>query len=346
MLPAGAHRRMVQLITLPLAVLAAIIPMTVFLLAAWWLDRYEREPLWMVVATFFWGAVGGALLAIVGSLLMEIPLSLVLAGDAKEAAGPVLIAPFVEELTKGCILLLLLRHRLFDNATDGFVYGAAAGLGFGMTENFLYFSMVGMSGDGASLFMVIFLRTLFSAPLHAMASGTFGAALGLAKFQRSWVPRLALPPIGLGLGMGLHFFWNAMAVFLERQSGSGMLVGLPLGIAIQFGGLILYFVAFFTLFQISMLHERWIIGRELGEEARRGILPPSYVPILQSYLRRVSRNWLPPAIPHDHFVALCTRLAFRKYQATRCKESQRFDYQEEVRVLRQELEALIERAGR
>ena len=114
---------------------------------------------------------------------------------------------------------------------------------------------------------------------------------------------------------------------------------------VQFGGLILYFVAFFSLFQVSMLHERWIIGHELGEEARRGILPRSYIPILQSYLRRMRRDWLPPAIPHHHFVALCTRLAFRKYQAARCRPAQRFDYGEEVRVLRQELQALIERAG-
>ena len=337
---------MVQLISLPLAVLAAIVPMTLFLLCVWWLDRYEREPLWMVVSTFFWGAVGGVILAVIGSLILEVPLSLVLAGDAREAAGPVLVAPFVEEITKGCVLVLLLRHRLFDNATDGFVYGAAAGLGFGMTENFLYFSMVGMSGDAGGFFLVIFLRTLFSAPLHAMASGTFGAALGLAKFQRLWPLRWVLPPVGLLMGMGLHFFWNAMAVFLEQRTGPTDLALAGSGMLLQFGGLILYFLAFFTLFQLSMLHERAIIGRELGEEARKGILPPSYVPILQSYLRRIRGDWLPPSIPHHHFVALCTRLAFRKHQLARVRESQRFDYQEEVRVLRQELQALIERTGR
>ena len=32
---------------------------------------------------------------------------------------------------------------------------------------------------------------------------------------------------------------------------------------VQFGGLILYFIAFFALFQLSMLHERAIIGHEL-----------------------------------------------------------------------------------
>ena len=50
-----------------------------------------------------------------------------------------MIAPLIEEPAKALCLLALYRSREFDNATDGFVYGAAAGLGFGMTENFFYF---------------------------------------------------------------------------------------------------------------------------------------------------------------------------------------------------------------
>ena len=329
---------MIQILMLIIALLAAIIPIVMFLLIIWWLDRYEREPLWMVGATFGWGAVGGALLAILFSIILDSSLALVLEGNMKEAAGPVLVAPFVEELTKGCILLLLLRHRLFDNATDGFVYGAATGLGFAMTENFLYFSMIAMSGDPGSFFMTVFLRTLFSAPLHAMASGMFGAALGLAKFQRLWVLKPILPLMGLLAGMGLHFSWNFLATAGEMTGKSSPMIA-------AFVGLPAVMVLFFVAFQVSMLHEKWIIGRELKEEADKGILPPSYVPILQSYLRRIRKGWLPPTIPHDHFVALCTKLAFRKHQAARCPKSDRYDYQEEVRVLRQELRALIEKAS-
>jgi len=312
--------------------------MILLLLVVWWLDRYEREPLWMVGATFSWGAVGGVLLAIVFSLVMDTSLSLVLDGRMEEAAGPVIVAPFVEELTKGCILLLLLRHRMFDNATDGFVYGAAAGLGFGMTENFIYFSMSAMGGDLREFMKVVYLRTLFSAPLHACASGMFGAALGLAKYRRFLPAKLLIPLVGLGAAMGLHFAWNGLAVTSEMlQSGVPMMVafiGLPVVMLVLLG-----------LFQLSMLHEKSILRSELAEEARTGLLPRSYVPILSSWLRRSRAGWLPAAIPHRHFVALCTRLAFRKYQGARVAQNKRYDYDEEVRVLRQELRALLERAS-
>jgi protease PrsW len=329
---------MVQLLSLVLAVFTATLPMILLLLVVWWLDRYEREPLWMVAATFSWGAVGGVLLAIVFSLVMDTSLSLVLDGKMQEAAGPVIVAPFVEELTKGCILLLLLRHRLFDNATDGFVYGAATGLGFGMTENFIYFSMSAMGGDLKSFMEVVYLRTLFSAPLHAAASGMFGAALGLAKYRRFLPAKLAIPFVGLGAGMALHFAWNALAVTAEMTQN-----GVP--IAVAFVGLPVVMLALFGLFQLSMLHEKSILRHELADEARTGLLPPSYVPILGSWLKRTRHGWLPPSIPHHHFVALCTRLAFRKYQGARVSKAKRYEYDEEVKVLRQELRALLERAS-
>ena len=329
---------MTGILLLPLAVLVAIVPLVIFLLVIWWLDRYDREPLWLVAGTFGWGAVGAVLLAILGSLVLDTSLSLVLEGNLEEAAGPVIVAPFVEELTKGLILVVLVRHRFFDNATDGFVYGAATGLGFAMTENFLYFSMIAMSGDVGSFFGTLFLRTLFSAPLHAMACGLFGSAMGLAKFQPNRALRYVLPVCGLAAGMLLHLGWNLAAV-------TGEMTGKVTPMMAGFVGLPLVFVVMFTMFQLSMLHERAVIGRELDDEATHGVLPRSYVPILQSYLRRVRAGWLPPTIPHHHFVSLCTRLAFRKHQL-RCThdEERRYDVEEEVRVLRQELQALIERA--
>jgi protease PrsW len=327
---------MLQLLMIFAAVFIATLPMVAFLLVVWWLDRYEREPLWMVGATFSWGAVGAVLLAILFSLILDTSLGMVLDASAQDTAGAVIIAPLVEELTKGCILLLLLRHRLFDNATDGFVYGAAAGLGFGMTENFMYFSMIAWSGDVVSFAGTAFARTLFSAPLHAMASGMFGASLGLAKYLRFWPARVGLPFVGIAAGMLLHFAWNASAVAASMGH-------LPFWVG--FVGLAAVFVVLFTLYQVSMLHEKHVIRTQLADEARHGLLPPSYVPILSSWLRRQRRGWLPPSIPHHHFIALCTRLAFRKHQAERVPESKRYDYLEEVRVLRQELQALVEKGA-
>lgn len=332
---------MAGILLIPVAAIAAIVPMVIYLLLFWWLDRYEREPLWMVGATFAWGAVGGALLAIVFSIVLDTSLGLVLEERLHEAAGPVIVAPFVEELTKGCVLLLILRQRFFDNTTDGFVYGIATGLGFAMTENFLYFSMTAMSNPGG-IFGLIVMRTLFSAPLHAMASGTFGAALGLAKWRRSLLPRLAIPVAGVLLAMGLHFAWNGLFT-LATMSDSWIAQLGPVVVGLV--GLPLVFVVFYGMYELSLFQERRIIGHQLGDEARHGVLPAEYVPVLRSFWRRMFAGWLPPGIPRRHFVAVATKLAFRKHQLSRCRDDQRYEYQEEVRVLRQELQALQSKAS-
>jgi hypothetical protein len=131
-------------------------------------------------------------------------------------------------------------------------------------------------------------------------------------------------------------FWNAMAV-------TGEMTGRLEPVAAGFIGLPLYFVVFFGLFQLSMLHERWIIGRQLHEEAASGLFPRHYVAILRSWFRRQGGGWLPPGVPHHHFVSICTRLAFRKHQSVRVSRDKRIDYAEEVRMLRQEIRALLQR---
>ena len=56
------------------------------------------------------------------------------------------------------------------------------------------------------MFLVV-VRTLFTAVMHAMATGIFGAFMGLTKFGRPSL-RVPLRLLGLGLAMGMHFFWN------------------------------------------------------------------------------------------------------------------------------------------
>ena len=116
----------------------ACVPMFCFLAAIWWLDRYDREPIWLLGLTFLWGAIGSIVAAVIGSITVELlvggataVLGALLALDLetlRAASGPVLVAPLVEEPSKAVILLYVIWNRHFDNMTDGFVYGAAAGL--------------------------------------------------------------------------------------------------------------------------------------------------------------------------------------------------------------------------
>ncbi len=56
------------------AFLAAAIPTTIYTLLLWWLDRYEKEPLPLILAAFLWGALPAIALAVFFELVLSAPL--------------------------------------------------------------------------------------------------------------------------------------------------------------------------------------------------------------------------------------------------------------------------------
>src|SRR5687767_1395466 len=94
---------------------SACVPMMAFLFAVWWLDRYDREPVWLLGLTFLWGAIGSVLAAVIASAFTQelLAVAIAVAGGALgfdpepwiEAAGPVVVAPLCEEPSKAVFLL-------------------------------------------------------------------------------------------------------------------------------------------------------------------------------------------------------------------------------------------------
>lgn len=307
-----------------------------FLALIWWLDRYDREPVWLLGLTFLWGAVGAVGLAMVVSLVItalllpilgvfEVPLL-----TAQAVAGPVLVAPLVEEPAKAMILLVVMWNRHFDNMTDGFVYGAAAGLGFGMTENLMYF--VSVSGDVETWGSTVLIRTFYSAVMHATATAVVGASIGYARFRG--LKGLALAgTTGLTLAIGVHALWNGLITLSGLTGGEGLftanLVLLPVEVA-----------AVFLVFQVCLLEESRTIRRELEEEVRAGRMPESHPRIIASWLQRLSSRWLPPTVDRDTYVQLATELAMRKKQVRLMGRRAPPFYVSEVRRLRARLSDL------
>ncbi len=41
---------------LPISIIAATIPTLFYAAIIYWVDQYEKEPWWLLVAAFFWGA--------------------------------------------------------------------------------------------------------------------------------------------------------------------------------------------------------------------------------------------------------------------------------------------------
>ena len=304
--------------------LAAIIPMTTYLILIWRFDRYDREPFKLVLQNYLWGSIGAIIFALIGGLVFSTLLSSFVSDKIKlEYLGTVVTAPIVEEITKGIFLLITVTNRKFDNMTDGIVYGGAIGLGFGMTENFLYFISFGTTISGWIALVII--RTLFSAVMHCVTTATFGAFLGYAKFKRNKF-RFLLPFAGLLIAMFIHFLWNFMVSF----QSTALLGFLFLGITI---------IIFIAIFSASVLGEKKIIFNELLPEVNLDVIPETHLTILSS-TNRNSKGWVDERI-RKQYIKAATTLAFRKSELKYSKGNSKRFYEYEVELYRQFIKNLF-----
>ena len=317
------------------SLIAAVVPMFTYMVIIWWLDRNEREPFWMVLLCFVWGGTGAIILAIIGSILFQIPLATLIVtvsndpADLIDLSGAVVVAPIVEEATKGVFLLIIAMSKRFDGIVDGVVYGGAIGLGFGMTENFMYFLSYGTTP--ASWLFIVVIRTLFSAVMHCMSTATLGAFIGYAKFKGiGW--KMLLVPMGYAVAVFLHFAWNASVSF-EDTTLLGFLF------------LIMYFVAIFAIFQIAIYMEGKTIHRELEDESINGVIPSEHLLHLPFVTKRNKKGWLHTSINQKEYVKTSIVLALRKSQYKSTTGNRQTVYLKEVESYRYKIQMMFYNAG-
>jgi len=316
-------------VLLTLSMFFATVPMLGFLWTVWWLDRYDREPIWLVGFVFVWGALISALGSFVLNAMGSATLMQFMDAATADAVGAIVLAPIVEEPMKASVLLIVAASRSFDNATDGFVYGAAVGLGFAVTENFVYFSR--FTDDPWTWVQVVAIRTACSGVMHAIASSVVGAALGWGRF-RTMDLRIASFGIGMALAIGIHMLWNALAVLAGLGNGQAFIVD----VAIFIGE----FVLVFSVFLACLQGEHRMLLRELRVEADGGVLPPQHVAILASVRRRNRVGWCPDGVDQERYIKTATRLAFRRMQC-RLRGNHQKHVHDEARRLRHELRAML-----
>jgi RsiW-degrading membrane proteinase PrsW (M82 family) len=304
---------------------AAILPMLVYLVIIWKYDRYDREPFGLVLQNYLFGGIGAIFFAVIGSSIVTYILSYFIPSHAQlERTEVIIIAPFVEELTKGLFLLIVFSNKKFDNVTDGLVYGGAIGLGFGMTENFLYFIAFG-GVNFSSWITIVVIRTLFSGVMHCAATAIFGAFLGYAKFKNLFF-KIIFPPIGLFIAMFIHFAWN-YSVSFESQT--------------LIGFIFVFFtvIIFGIVFTVAVFSEKRIIYRELLDEALHGLIPPEHLEILNSS-KRNKAGWVDESI-RKLYIRAATTLAFRKMELKGSTGSSRKFYEKDVEYYRTFIQNLL-----
>lgn len=333
--------------SLTLGLLAsAIATMVVFgyLIVIWWMDRYEREPFWLVILTFIWGGVGGTFLGCILSMIMSISMLAVVPEIYMDLYTAVVAAPLAEEFTKGLIFAVLILTPYVDNETDGLIYGAATGLGFAAVENLLYFAAVGISDPDALMYTIV-ARTMFTALIHTISSALLGFTIGYVRHRELWPKLWVLPIIGFGLAVANHALWNLLAVV----SGSGLVDGNVAAIGIGIVLVVLMSAMMFVITQLSLYREHKIIEKYLADEARRGVLPREHAAVIPYWRKRRKGNWLSPGIPRDAYIQAATMLAFRRYQLETSAERHNRKYQEDVNRYRGEVQGYLralQRPGR
>ncbi len=191
----------------------ALIPVPLLVAGLLGLDRYEPEPVRLLVVTFAWGATVAALIALAINTVDLLALRAVFDDSTATFFTASLGAPIVEECAKGAVLLGLLRLRRheFDGPIDGIVYGGLVGLGFAMTENVLYYAGAAVQNGVPGLVGTFVLRGVFSPFLHPLFTAATGIGLGYAAIARSRAGRGLGPLIGLAVAMTLHATWNTAA---------------------------------------------------------------------------------------------------------------------------------------
>lgn len=313
---------------LMLATALALGPTILYALLLWWLDRYEKEPLPLLLVAFVWGAVPAIIIALVLELVAGFSLKEIIVTDqTRELTEAGLIAPLVEEAVKAIILVVLFLafKREFDDVLDGVIYGAMVGLGFALVENVLYLTTSAFEGGVPDMNRVLGLWVLRAGIFglnHSMFTAFTGAALGYARSIKNRALLGLVPALGLVTAMTFHAIHNSLTTSLnvlsQDNANSGLVLGACIGIFVSdWGGLLLILVVAF----VSSFREAKVIEQTLWEEVALGRLTSDEYSTLISGLRRWSVRWSVLFSSGfrrwrqiGKFFDLATELAFRKHR--------------------------------
>ncbi len=301
-----------------LSLIGATLPMLVYLFFLWKFDKNEPEPIKFVLFHFLYGASFAIIIGIIGSKMFSFPLDFIFGKETTSLLKVIIIAPIVEELAKALLLLKTIKNKNVDNLTDGLIYGAAIGLGFGMTENFLYF--IFFSNSLATFLPIFIIRSGFSAVMHSLSTATIGGLMSLTKYSsRSKFIKTTIA--GLIFAIFIHFIWNLSVSFSNT---------------FLFGIVLMLFVIllFIVIYYLSIQFENKIIKKELANE-----IPQNLLILLTSVFKHKKGWFLKPY--QNKFIKTATLLAFRKHQVEISDKNGEL-YIHEIEQLRLEISELIE----
>lgn len=195
--------------------LLAIAPVIILIFYIYIRDKYEKEPIQLLITGIFFGA------------LISIPITFCERELENLFHSPniflqnlylsFVVAAATEEAFKFAVLYFLMwRDKNFNEPFDGIVYATIISLGFAMIENILYVLNPRTGGIDTA-----FTRAIISVPGHGYFGISMGYFFALAKYEaplkKKYMSKAILNPIflhGLFNFILLCQFYLAMLIFI------------------------------------------------------------------------------------------------------------------------------------
>ncbi|PIS47644.1 MAG: PrsW family intramembrane metalloprotease [Elusimicrobia bacterium CG08_land_8_20_14_0_20_51_18] len=185
-------------------------------------DKYEKEPLFLLLKAFFAGACVIPLV-----IVLELLIHVFVVNPAssfpvlKALLKAFLEAGLVEESCKFAVFMrLIYRNKEFNEPYDGILYSVMIALGFAFLENLFHF--VGHNSD-----LMIYKTGAVRAGVAVLGHVLFGAVMGYyfskAKFSaddgagKIWLLK------GLGIAVFLHGLYDFL-VFFYTTLGAALVI--------------------------------------------------------------------------------------------------------------------------
>jgi RsiW-degrading membrane proteinase PrsW (M82 family) len=308
--------------------LALSIATAVPLVALWLIykrDLYSTGSFRWIIGCFLWGVAAFAAAYGVNRALLNMGLITI-------HALRQFYAPIVEEILKALILIYLVRQPRFTYFVDGAIYGFTVGIGFAIVENYSYV----LANANTALGLAVG-RVLSTNLMHATACALTGIALGLARFEGSFL-RLGSLVGGWLPAISLHIGFNN----LVTRVSSGLLLIYAAGVG--FGGAALIW----TAIRVGTRKARLWIREHLGaaDRVERGEV---------NMLDRLDQTGLfqPIAVQFGpekarlvkEFLTKEARLGINREKLKKLDPRERVALEAEMTILREEVDSIRKEVG-
>ncbi len=191
----------------------AIAPGLAVCIFIYWRDKFEKEPLRLLIFSFFSGCVCTIPAVAIQMACNHWGFGLP-RGLFNTAIHTFIVVALSEELCKFWFLKRYYRHSAFNQPYDGITYAVMVSMGFATVENLLY-----VLGSEKPIESAV-VRMFTAVPAHATFGVMMGFFVGMAKFR----PRYAFWYMLLGLLIAV-LFHGSYDFFLYTGATNGTWLG-------------------------------------------------------------------------------------------------------------------------